>query len=96
MALSLDGILFAIGLIIIYKKKAVQSILDWRFNSESAKFLLKQSWPLILSAVMVSLYMQIDIVMLKPLGAKVVGIYSAAARISEAWYFIPVAIVIEN
>ena len=45
------------------------------------------------TAVMISLYMQIDIVMLKPLGAKAVGIYSAAARISEAWYFIPVAIV---
>ncbi len=38
--------------------------------------------------------MQIDILMLKYFtGSKEAGIYSAAARISEAWYFIPVAIV---
>ena len=37
--------------------------------------------------------MKIDQVMLKSLGSKQVGIYSAASRISESWYFIPVAIV---
>ncbi|MBC7744342.1 MAG: flippase [Flavobacterium sp.] len=93
LALSLDGVLLAVGLIIIYQNKAVQHVLDWKFNFERAKSLLKQSWPLILSAIMVSLYMQIDIIMLKTKGSEAVGIYSAAARISEAWFFIPVAVV---
>ena len=93
LALAADALMLAIGLIIIYHRRALQDITRWRFDSDQAKGLLQQSWPLILSAVMVSLYMQIDIVMLKTKGSEAVGIYSAAARISEAWFFIPVAIV---
>ena len=42
---------------------------------------------------MVTIYMKIDIVMLKSIGSKAVGIYSSAQNLSEAWYFIPIAIV---
>ena len=92
-ALVLDGLMLAIGLVIIYHRENLQ-IKAWVFNTSRAKSLLNQSWPLILSAVMVTLYMQIDILMLKYFaGSTEAGIYSAAARISEAWYFIPVAIV---
>lgn len=92
-ALVLDGLMLAIGLVIIYHRENLQ-IKGWVFNTSRAKSLLGQSWPLILSAVMVTLYMQIDILMLKYFaGSTEAGIYSAAARISEAWYFIPVAIV---
>lgn len=93
LALALDALFVAIGLVIIYRRKALQHISRWQFDSGRAKSLLKQSWPLIMSAVMVSLYMQIDLVMLKTKGSEAVGIYAAAARISEAWFFIPVAIV---
>ena len=92
-ALVLDGLMLAIGLVIIYHRENLQ-IRAWVFNTSRAKSMLSQSWPLILSAVMVTLYMQIDILMLKYFaGSTEAGIYSAAARISEAWYFIPVAIV---
>lgn len=92
-ALVLDGLMLAIGLVIIYHRENLQ-IKAWVFNTSRATSLLSQSWPLILSAVMVTLYMQIDILMLKYFaGSTEAGIYSAAARISEAWYFIPVAIV---
>ncbi len=58
-----------------------------------AKGLLIDSWPLILSAMAVSVYMKIDQIMLgQILGDEAVGIYSAAVRISEVWYFIPMAI----
>lgn len=93
LALSLDALFLAGGLVLIYRRKAYQHISSWRFNGNRAKSLLEQSWPLIMSAVMVSLYMQIDLVMLKTKGSEAVGIYAAAARISEAWFFIPVAIV---
>ena len=56
--------------------------------------LLHDSWPLILSAIAVSVYMQIDQLMLgEMIGDEAVGIYSAAVKISEVWYFIPLAIV---
>ena len=42
----------------------------------------------------VMLYMRIDQVMLaQMLGERDVGIFSAAVRISESWYFIPVSII---
>ncbi|RDC57049.1 flippase [Pedobacter chinensis] len=92
LALVFDGFILALGLVIIYQKRGF-NIFRWNFNPDRAKSLLKQSSPLILSAVMVSIYMKIDVVMLKEAGSKAVGIYSAAANLSEAWYFIPVAIV---
>jgi len=91
-ALVFDGFILALGLIIVYHKRGFD-IFKWNFDSGRAKSLLRQSSPLILSAVMVSIYMKIDVVMLKGVGSKAVGIYSAAANLSEAWYFIPVAIV---
>jgi len=92
LALVFDGFILALGLVIVYQKRGF-NIFHWKFNYGRAKSLLKQSSPLILSAVMVSIYMKIDVVMLKEVGSKAVGIYSAAANLSEAWYFIPVAIV---
>jgi len=91
-ALCFDSAILAIGLALIYKQQQLH-IHTWTFSWERAKHLISQSWPLILTAVMISIYMKIDQVMLKSLGSKQVGIYSAAARISESWYFIPVAIV---
>lgn len=91
-ALFIDGLILALGLIFIYRREKLD-IFQWSFSETRAKSLLHQSWPLILSAIMVSLYMQIDVVMLKTVGSKEVGIYSVASKISESWYFIPVAIV---
>jgi O-antigen/teichoic acid export membrane protein len=91
-AYILDAVILAIGLIMIYQKRGLK-ILNWQFNKQRAKSLLIQSSPLILSAVMVTIYMKIDVVMLKSVGSKAVGIYSSAQNLSEAWYFIPSAIV---
>lgn len=61
-------------------------------NRAVASSLVRESWPLMLAALAVTIYMRIDIVMLGILsGDSTVGIYSAAARLSEVWYFIPVA-----
>ena len=64
-----------------------------KFNLELAKSLLKDSWPLILSGMVIAMYMRIDQVMIKEmLDNKAVGNYAAAVRLSEAWYFIPMVI----
>jgi O-antigen/teichoic acid export membrane protein len=92
LAYVMDAIILATGLVIAYQKRGLK-ILNWSFNKQRAKLLLKKSSPLILSAVMVTIYMKIDVVMLKSVGSKAVGIYSSAQNLSEAWYFIPSAIV---
>ncbi|MCW5896051.1 MAG: flippase [Bacteroidetes bacterium] len=82
----------AIALIVVYRLKG-QSLLAWQADRGTARILLQQSWPLLLAAVSIAIYMKIDQVMLgNMIGVDAVGIYAAAARISEIWYFIPSAI----
>lgn len=89
-------ILFASIMIMIIYLKQTNSLIQWRFKIREAKNLLSSSWPLILSGLAGTLYMRIDQIMLgQMLGDKEVGIYSAAVRLSEMWYFIP-AIVISS
>lgn len=58
-----------------------------------ARQLMLESWPLFLSGLAVTLYMRVDMVMLgEILGDREVGVYAAATRISEAWYFMPLAV----
>lgn len=61
---------------------------------ERSVALVKEGWPLILSSLAVMVYMKIDQVMLgQMVGEEAVGVFSAAVRLSEVWYFIPLAIV---
>lgn len=67
---------------------------ELRVSIARAKTLLLDSWPLLLSGVAVMIYMKIDQIMLgQMMGDQAVGIYSAAVRISEVWYFVPMSIV---
>lgn len=92
-ALLLDTIILACGYVYFYQIKA-DSVFKWVFNSTLAKYLIKNSWPLALSAVLVSIYMKIDQLMVENyLGTGSLGIYSTVVQLSESWYFIPVAIV---
>ncbi len=65
----------------------------WKPDFKLALELLKLSWPLLLSGVSVMVYMRIDQVMLERMaGTTAVGLYSAAVRLSELFYFVPMAI----
>jgi PST family polysaccharide transporter len=58
-----------------------------------AQKLLSDSWPLIVSSIAIVAYMKIDQIMLSQMiGDEAVGVYSAAARISEVWYFVAIAL----
>lgn len=82
----------AFGLVIAYKSHG-HMLKAWRGSLNWANKLLKNSWPLILGGLSVMIYMRIDQIMLGDMvGSEAVGIYSAATRISEVWYFIPMAI----
>ena len=83
----------AVFLLVAYRVNH-QSVRDWRMRADVATALLKDGWPLILSGLAILIYMRIDQIMIgQMLGDKEVGLFSAAARVSEVWYFIPVAIV---
>jgi O-antigen/teichoic acid export membrane protein len=69
-------------------------LLSLRYSSQRAKTLLKDSWPLLLSGIAITIYMKIDQIMMgQIIGDEAVGVYTAATRISEVWYFIPIVIV---
>ncbi|WP_044749130.1 flippase [Bacillus alveayuensis] len=90
---SLEILIGAIGLVIVYRLKGFL-ISKWKFSLNVAGNLLKDSWPLIFSGLAIMIYMKIDQIMLGDMiGEEEVGIYSVAVKISEMWYFIPMAIV---
>ena len=92
VAFAFEFVLNSIGYFIVYQLQKLK-VIQWKFNKILAVSLLKDSWPLILSGVVVSIYMKVDQVLIKNmLDVREVGYYAAAVRLSESWYFIPVAI----
>jgi len=63
--------------------------LDWsRFGG-----MLKECWPLLLAALSVNLYMNLDIAMLRAMrGQAEAGIYSVAVSLTSFCYFLPLAL----
>ncbi|MEN9649284.1 MAG: hypothetical protein RL094_251 [Candidatus Parcubacteria bacterium] len=89
----LEPVIYAV-FYIFYRNKYYDSVLNWRFNYKIAKSLLYNSLPLLFSSAFAVIYSRIDQVMIKNfIDTKSVGIYDAAARIAEAWYFIPGLVV---
>jgi len=94
-ALMLDMIISTVFLFLFYQAKGAISIFKWKMKISVLKDMLKDSWPLMLSSIAVIIYMRIDQVMLgSMISSKALGIYSAAVKISEKWYFIPIIISI--
>ena len=92
-AMCAEIALGAVGMLLAYRWSSGKISL-WRGSGRRAVSLLQQSWPVIFSAMAVMVYMRLDMVMLKMMqGDFAVGLYAAATRVSEVWYFIPMAIV---
>lgn len=91
--LLLENIIYSIFWVSIYRKTG-NKIRDLNFNSILARDLIANSAPLMLSSVAIAVYSRADQVLLKYLaGNSSVGIYDAAVRLSELWYFIPSLII---
>jgi PST family polysaccharide transporter len=89
---AIEGMVVACLTFLMLGLKGIK-IYQMRFSFICAKKLLLDSWPLLMSVVAISIYMKIDQIMLgQMVGDDAVGIYSAAVRISEVWYFIPLMI----
>jgi len=88
-----EFILTAIFLIIAYMK-TTHNLRNWVYRHGVAKELLADSWPLVLAGIAVTLYMRIDQIMVgQILDNHAVGLYSAAVRINELWYYVPMTVV---
>lgn len=89
-----QAVVVASALVIIYKQKSNLKISEWTFSWHKAKELFKQGWVIYLGSIFAVIYLKVDQVMLRWfVGAESVGIYAVAAQLSEAWYFVPAAIV---
>ncbi len=93
--LVIEAGLLSVAFIFVLKRDA-HAALAWRTLRNQyprAKKLLTQAFPLLLGTLSVSIYLRIDQVMMGVLLDKEhVGIYAAAVRLSELWYFVPIAI----
>jgi PST family polysaccharide transporter len=88
----LDAAFCALSLAIVYRWFPTAK--PWAGSAAIARRLISESWPLLISTFSVMIYMRIDTIMLRQMVSdREVGIFSAALTLSEAWYFIPTAIV---
>jgi len=84
--------LASVFLLIVYRTRNLR-VTTWHPTLAVMRDLLRESWPMILTGISAMISIRIDQVLIgQMLNDKQVGIYSAAARISEAWYFIPLAL----
>ena len=87
--MALDSLWQGIGFIKAYNNYGLK-IKNWVFNKDLAKIILKNSWPLMLASAAGFIYLKIDQVIIgQILGNYKVGIYAAAVKLVEIWYFIP-------
>jgi len=93
-ATTLQSIFGALLLFYFYTKLKNIPFSHYKVSWQKAKELLSQGWMVFLGAIFATIYLKVDQVMLKWLvGTEEVGIYAVAATLSEAWYFIPTAII---
>jgi len=92
-AILAEAALGAYFLLVVFRWRK-QDDRAWRADRQLAVAMMRDGWPLILSGLTVMIYMRIDQIMLGQLGdTRAVGVFTAASRLSEVWYFIPVALV---
>jgi O-antigen/teichoic acid export membrane protein len=88
----LEIVIGSASLVLIYKWRGYR-LRKWIISLKRAGSLLRDSWPLMFSNIVIIIYMRIDQVMLgEMVGVNEVGVYSVAARLAEVWMFIPMAI----
>ena len=87
-----DFALLASGYVMAYHKK-IGKLAKWKFDKKSAYFLMKESFPLMLTSAAVIVYQRIDQVMIGQMVDKTaVGFFSVATRFVEVLIYIPMTL----
>jgi PST family polysaccharide transporter len=90
---SAQAALAAAGYALVYRR-SVGPRSRLTFSIARARHLFSKSWPLIVSFTAATIYLKVDQFMLGQMrGMADVGVYAIAARVSEVWYVVPLAIV---
>ena len=90
---TFDWFLLGSGYYVSYKK-VVGNISDWRFDWSYARYLMRESFPLLLTSAAVIIYQRIDQVMIgQMIDNESVGYFSVASRIVEILIFVPMILV---
>lgn len=85
-----DTVLIAGGYLLSYRKKIASPRL-WVFNKATAKYLIKEAFPLLLSGAAVIIYQRIDQVMIgNMIDKEAVGYFSVATAFVSVLMFIPI------
>lgn len=91
-ALVLDSVFMFIGYIYIFYLHK-RTLTPLKYDKKTAVYFLRSAWPMILTSMAVFLYTKVDQIMIKHLiDNRSVGYYSAALKVSEIFYFIPLLI----
>ncbi len=91
-SLLFDSLLLAVGYTGSYIRK-IDSVRKWRFDKAVAGFMLRQSFPLLLSGAAIIVYNRIDQMMIaKMIDQSHLGVYSVAVRFAEILVFVPTII----
>ena len=91
-----DSFILALGYLYVYIKKVKDFVVrQYVWHKETAISLLRDGWPLILTTVFISIYSQLDQVMIKNMiNDFEVGQYSAAAKLNSFLAFLPSVVLI--
>lgn len=93
IAMVLDPILVASGYILSYHKK-VGKIRDWKYDKKMAGYLVRESFPLLLSGAAMIIYQRIDQLMIgNMIDDQSVGYFAAAARFTDVILVLPLILV---
>ena len=91
-AVAFEQIVASAAFFVAYRAKGGH-FRRWKFERGRAGAYLRTSWPLILSGAANTVNRRADLVLLGVLlSTSAVGTYAIAARLSEIWYFVPMAI----
>jgi O-antigen/teichoic acid export membrane protein len=94
LILLLEPILYAVFFFIAYQKTYKESLTVLRPNLMTMQSMIKDSWPLIFYGTFTLIYSRVDQIFIKHMvSVEAVGIYDAAVKLAEVWYFIPGIIV---
>lgn len=84
--------MIAFSLALVYRRNAFESAWKSNFKEFGIK-ILKESWPIILAGIAISIYMRIDQLMIQSMmGIKEVGLFSVACTFVSLWSIIPTII----
>lgn len=87
-----ESVVGAITLVAVYRSRGWR-LGEWTGRRAVAADLLRDSWPLFFSCIVIAAYLRIDQVMLGEMaGSEAVGVYSVAVRLAEMWLILSSAV----